>query len=348
MITEVHLSGLRGVREGALVEMSPLTVMVGASGSGKSTVLDALLIGAGNSPAEGVGRAVQRRRGSWNGAQWLLRRAEGVQQQGAVRVIARRPLGSQERRTRIDLHDGVPPNEGATLPSGAPAPWSSFLLSMSDEGVESRHCWVGIAADNLYQAGPVMPVPLKGWELRMVDLAVVMGTPLHKQYSEMVKSGRRSEVVEVLREVVGTRTLRDLTLLTEGEVPIVHLEFDDGAVPVALASDGVASMVRLAVELASRPGGLVLIEEPELHQHPKLQWLTARVIWAAVCRGVQVVLTTHSLDLIDGLVSAAPPDRLGDLSLHRTALVEAGRLAVSRISGARVAARRAEFEEDLR
>ena len=45
------------------------------------------------------------------------------------------------------------------------------------------------------------------------------------------------------------------------------------------------------------------MEEPEVHMHPGAIRQCARAILAAVRRGIQIVLSTHSLELIDALLS---------------------------------------------
>jgi ABC-type multidrug transport system ATPase subunit len=118
-------------------------------------------------------------------------------------------------------------------------------------------------------------------------------------------------------------------------------------VPVELAGDGTHALVCLALELAIPPQGLALLEEPEVHLHPAGVQLSARAILEAVRRGVQVVLSTHSLELIDALIGQATPDDLARLAVYRTRLRD-GRLLTSRFSGAEAADMRLQIEEDLR
>jgi AAA15 family ATPase/GTPase len=75
---------------------------------------------------------------------------------------------------------------------------------------------------------------------------------------------------------------------------------------------------------------------------------SAKIIAAAVQRNVQVILTTHSLELIDALLGEAKDrDLLDKLAVFRTNLTE-GQLATSRISGADAAFSRQQIEDDLR
>ncbi len=141
--------------------------------------------------------------------------------------------------------------------------------------------------------------------------------------------------------------VKDLEILTEGDMPIVHLVFEDYSVPVAFAGDGVYSLVRLALELASRHQGVVLFEEPEVHQHPAAICQTVRAILAAIRRDIQVVLTTHSLELIDYILAESTDDDLGKLSLYRLQLDD-GALSSYRMPGSEVEFARSQIEDDLR
>ena len=103
-----------------------------------------------------------------------------------------------------------------------------------------------------------------------------------------------------------------------------------------------------ALELSIRSDGVVLLEEPEVHQHPGALRQSARAVWAAVNRGVQVVISTHSIELIDMLLVEAPTDGLDRLSLFRLALDGTGDLRTSRLTGPQIQSARTEIEDDLR
>jgi hypothetical protein len=73
-------------------------------------------------------------------------------------------------------------------------------------------------------------------------------------------------------------------------------------VNVADAGFAVSQALPVAVALvAAEPGQVVYIEQPEIHLHPRAQIGLARVVVAAVNRGVQVILETHSELLLTGL-----------------------------------------------
>src|SRR5207249_855515 len=130
-------------------------------------------------------------------------------------------------------------------------------------------------------------------------------------------------------------SIRNVEILTENGKPIVYLVFDKYSVPATLCGDGIQSLLRLTLQISSA-AGVMLLEEPEVHQHPGAMYRTARVIVAAVRRNIQVFLTTHSLELIDALVSESSEEDFAKFSLYRIVL-EDGALKSSRLAGPDVA-----------
>jgi predicted ATPase len=164
-------------------------------------------------------------------------------------------------------------------------------------------------------------------------------------FSEAVTQGRRQTAKEIIRAIIPG--LENIEVLTDAGNPVVHLVYNDHSVPVESSGDGVMALVRLALELAARPDGTVLIEEPEVHEHPGAIRQSAKAILEATRRNIQVLLSTHSLDFIDALVAAATPEDLSKMCAYRFAL-EAGELRTTAIPGTEVARLRGEIGEDLR
>lgn len=345
MITEITMSGLRGVQDGLLADLGPLVVLVGPNGCGKSTVLDALLIGASNHPADAIGRSVRRRANSWNGSRWLFSRqleertaSIGVRRRQGERLVER----STTLTWREEPHDRLVDELSGQR---RPEPYSA-IFAETQIGGDRYAAEVAFAADNAYAYLSRADAPIRGWEMRLIDSPQGANQPLDAVYTQAVEKGRKRLADEALRATLGDGVV-GLTLLTDHRIPVVHIEYTDGSVPVSVAGEGVASLVRIALELASRPGGALLLEEPEVHQHPRIIWQTAELIWASVAREVQIFLSTHSLDLIDALIAKAPAEGLDQLAIHRLKL-EGGQLISSRIAGEDAAERRADFEDDLR
>ncbi len=169
--------------------------------------------------------------------------------------------------------------------------------------------------------------------------------PLHHLFTETRRRGGVEAARTLLAEV--DPSIRGLEILTEGDQPVLHIAYDDRVVPAALAGDGMNSLVRLALELSQRKDGTFLIEEPEAHQHSSAILRSARILVAAARLGSQVLLSTHSMELLDDLLATLGDDELDLLAVYRFRLVQ-GELKVLRMPGKEVRAARTEIEDDLR
>ena len=76
---------------------------------------------------------------------------------------------------------------------------------------------------------------------------------------------------------------------------ISYVEYKDRSIPLSLAGDGVRMLVEQLLKLVPLKDGVALMEEPEVHKHPAAITQTAKAIFAAVRRGVQVILTLIAL-----------------------------------------------------
>jgi hypothetical protein len=335
MLTSLEMRNFRGVKEGKLDDLTPLVVLVGSNGAGKSAVLDAILIAANPKPGDGIGQTVVRREGSGARFSWLLWKqgAEGPA------VISVRDSSDTLRSCTLALHKSNP----------------STRLTCSVEDFrpdKSRHHHGEMVVEfpprkesfQVYgNTGPLSGLP---YVLFIGPFPKARLRPLHEIYSDLVRAGKREEVTAVIGDLIPD--FDHAEVLTEEGAPALYLVFGDRAVPATLTGDGIALLLRLAFELAIRKDDIALLEEPEVHAHPGAIRQVARSIFASVRRGVQVILTTHSLEMIDALLAqVSNPKELELLSVYRLQLRD-GILKSSRLRGPDVAFSRSKIEEDLR
>jgi hypothetical protein len=329
VIKSVTIKNLRGIREGELSELTPLVVLVGPNSSGKSTILDALLIAASPTPGKSMGIAVIRRNVE-RGARWLLWRS-GEFEATEVRVTT---AAGAKRTCLLSLHQT---DKNLLVVK---------VTTNTNTGIVLGGDHVTVGQNSVLNTGggvtPLSDVP----EIRLIEPQGGRSSQsIHALYSLAVQRGRRNEVTAMIAELVPGVT--GIEILTDENDPVVHLVFPDHSVPAGLAGDGIQSLLRLSLELATQRGGVALLEEPEVHEHPAAIRQSARAIVTAVRRGVQIILSTHSLELIDALLAELKDEELPLLSLYRLKLTD-GVLAKSRLEGPSVLLSRGEIGDDLR
>jgi ABC-type ATPase involved in cell division len=354
VLKAIEIQRLRGIRTGKLENLAPLNILVGRSGAGKSTVLDALLIAASGSPGDAIGRVVRRRAELLEGAPWLFER------RGRTALIQLTDDTLGERMCRLswtpeasnDLVKQLPPRQRRRNPVEVSCEIGSKLghyrartvISVGNEYRFDRLQAMG--AESLDQIAQFQSTS----DVRLIEPAAGANhAPLHRPFSEATEQGHIEAILEILGQVLdGAVNLRVLTVAdVPTDQPVLHIEFKDHTVPVTAVGGGIYALVRLAIDLAAMPGGIALIEEPEAHEHPAAIHQTARVLLASARRGVQIVVSTHSLDLIDSLLAEATDDDLGRLAITRVAL-DGGLLRSSHFPGPMAATARRSLDEDLR
>jgi hypothetical protein len=127
---------------------------------------------------------------------------------------------------------------------------------------------------------------------------------LEDAMSRVEASGRREDLVQLVRPL--HPNLTDLRIIIVKKVPLLHVEEKIGGYtrtwPASAAGDGFKRLVLLGSWLVSGAGRLNLLEDPESFQHYGSLKQVAKFLWQAANAGTQIVLTTHSVDLIRCLI----------------------------------------------
>lgn len=332
MIQSIEIQGFRGIREGSLAGLTPLVVLVGPNGSGKSTVIEAMLVGASPLTGDALVQVIRRHEAGGSDPRWLLWKA-GDYSPSQITVLT---ATGKQRVCKLELIRGMP------------ASHTRIVYQVLDDGASHGQPSIDAVNRRYVSHGSLGFRPLE--DLQEVNLVEGYTTgfqkPLSDVYTMAVHRGKREDVTDIVAKAAPGLT--GVEILTENAVPFVYLVYGkDGAVPASLSGDGILSLLRFSLELAASGGGVALLEEPEVHQHPAAIRQTAKVILAAIRRNIQVVLTTHSLELIDALLAEATDGDLKQLSLYRVQLQQ-GVLKSHRLSSSEVVFARAQIEDDLR
>lgn len=346
-ILSAELRAFRGVEQGGVSDLTRLTVLTGANGSGKSAILDGLLLSVHRDAGAALERVVSRHPATVNGARWLVR---GGRHDRPAKVLVTAE-GMAGALTKLDV-TWVPTNpwiQGSPLEEHPP-PYSRVTVtrpsrhdgfSRSDSFHFDGSNQMGASAndtDTTHVAGLARPV-------RLVDSGIPIR--LEDAYSEVYQDATSVESLKVLVRPV-LQGFREVRPLKDGEEWVLHLEREgEVSVPIGMAGDGVQALLQLALRMAPVSDGLLLVEEPETYLHPRVLRGVAGMMWAAVARGDQIVTTTHSLELIDALIHAAPEGLEDALSLQLLKL-ERGVLGATRFSHEEMEDARGAVAVDLR
>ena len=341
MITSVEIERLRGIREGKLEDLRALTVLVGLNGSGKSTVLDALLLGAHDEPGVGIGVVGVRRRGSPRPARWLFTGGQA----GSTAVVRVRCGDSTERSLRMEWHEGREPEADEPVKKREREQYGAVVWwAPADD--EKQHSATLFAGDD-YRAQDQQPIPgTLGSKVRFLD---AMHRRRRVGLPQLLRQALELGTLGVVKELLASALpgFRNAQVLPDSGTSVLYLELESGALPVEQTSDGIRWVTTLCFELAIMERGLLLIEEPETHLHPGFMALSARAIVAAVRAGAQVVLSTHSLEFIDHVAAAMRAEDITKLAVHQLSL-EGGVLVSSPLVGEDVAFTRFRLDADVR
>lgn len=347
MIKALRVSNFRGIRDAHLDDLPKVAVLMGPNGCGKSTLLEAMLIGGSNDVGDAVGRVVKRRLELTRGARWLYWNGDTANRDAPPTIHT--SWQDQVARTVNLLHaKGSNPHLDKLARDGQVRDLTAFdhVRATARQGAESMEWLVDWDTSNDYRSHRAQGQWSKSRPfLRLLDQRIGSPrSPSHKAYTECRQRGGTEAAKQLIHELVPD--LIDVEILTdEDNAPYLALSQQGRSVPVALAGDGMESIVRLALEMSAPKPGTLLIEEPEAHQHYGAMSRTARLLAAAAKQGTQLVISTHSLELLDMLL--AEIENLDDLAVLRLRL-DNGQLTCVRVPGKEASRARAEFAHDLR
>ena len=348
LVNSVRIRGLRGVAEGALGGLSGITVLIGPNNTGKSTVLEALYLAASGCDYDLLGRRaleyVLMRRG-WFGLSavgWLFFRGQkscGI----TLRMEDGAHVELRLRLTRVGTEDiNILKSRGLDISK-------IMSITSSVSGAFTRTFTHYIDMNGRYDAiqASAARSPLKTLFLDWGAVASY-GHP-EECYSLMMTSGG-VEAKNMVLEVIAQRyRIRDLQPLKDDDRWVLHVVHKEYSIPIYLMGDGLRLALVYLMLLSVASDALLLLEEPELHQHPGLLELVAEIIVRSHAqRRCQVVLSTHSLEFVDLLIQKAEELGVSDrLVIHRLSL-EQGELSSTSYTAQEAKELREELEFDLR
>jgi energy-coupling factor transporter ATP-binding protein EcfA2 len=358
MITSIEIQGLRGIREGRIEGLAPLTILVGPNGCGKSTVLEALGVACAGPSAAEVFKAITFR--EWLGASGL---SYAVGKLGAkVAVQFSEPIKDGITRSADITLACFYSDENPRGPRSAdPGPFGLVrVAATSDTGAllgaeeavannDGRVIWTAEGYESLIPyahhcafvdrpAGAAYRLTAGHFSSALRDALTAI--KLSPWYEELFS------YLQVLRPSLSS--IESIAVGDRDEPHIFERDPKHGRMgyPLAYAGDGFRRSLLLAGAFARAKGGVAALDEPEAFAHPGMFGPLTGLIKRAVADGTQVVLATHSLEFVAATLQAFEdqPDKAAVVGLR----MESGVLDPLVIAGPDAHQRVLEFGHDLR
>ena len=289
-LTYLRIRNYRALRDVEFRDLTPLTVLIGANGSGKSTVLDALVFWA-----ECVRGRTAEAWGTRNGATGL--QAEGTDQ----------PINIELKLTDARFQNGE----------------AVFALSAKPEGDEGQTA-IDLTLVNAEQLTNQTSDGNQLWHLVSAARHIhftdshTAGFPDAIQQRHLSPTGdnlpnvlfylkkKHPELLEQLLAELRRRVPRLESITAEETIDkrlVLRLKDEAFAepIPARFASDGTLRLLAYLVLLNEpEPAGLLGVEEPEAEIHPSLHGRLAEDFIRASAR-TQIFVATHSPQFLNAL-----------------------------------------------
>jgi predicted ATPase len=163
-----------------------------------------------------------------------------------------------------------------------------YLKNSNDESIRY---WLGAKGEYIYEV------------LTALDLdSVRLPTGDKRQLKSDEGSSIRRSIVNWMAEISPGFNFESDTVKNAG---VSHAQFraygSKNTSPVNMGFGLSYSLGIVCALLITKPGGLVIVENPEAHLHPRGQSYIGRLIARAALAGVQIVIETHSDHLLNGI-----------------------------------------------
>ena len=327
MISELSVQNYRSLKDVTL-PLGPLTVLIGANGSGKSNVLDVFKLVQQLTTDVNVGTAQAfGKRGGYEEVVW------GGQTEREVKiaidwsdpssansekdtfavsfnhdvsqdaVFSHERLATHDRQVTRDSQSKYAVFDGSVeLASGYSPTGRSALFGANLDGWHSPNPRQSIEGWAFYRFVPTMmrtPQPVKR-QYRLAETGENLSAVVHTIFS--ANDPALNDVVEFLKACVPTVEELRSPITESGET---YVALKENGVPRAVGSWGLSDGTLLALALATalltpEPPTLLAVEAPDIELYPYVMETVAEMLTLA-SQKTQVIATTHSPYLLEHL-----------------------------------------------
>jgi hypothetical protein len=327
MFKKVRIQNFRQFKDLTLDNLAQINLITGANNTGKTSLLEALLLHVSPTNPEMVLTIARLREmetvstdgpGAWG---WIFR--NGINSDPII-IESQDSMNNRVTQT-IATSRGLqfpqtnfPPANGSSgtyepVITTSGRPLHSLFFGYEDlqghRGASRMRLDGGIASIE-HEAGE--------FSFKSFYLATRSASPTSNAriFSRVVLANQEEDIVSAL-QLVDTR-LRRLRVLDTGAGPSVHADFGDGRfLPVSVGGGGMNRVLTLVSAIVDTAGGVILIDEIEdgLH-YGVLPDVWKVIVQTALAHDVQIVATTHSLEAISAAVKGSE-EHEGSLGFFR-------------------------------
>lgn len=289
MINEITLVGFKSFLNRKL-KLNQLTVLTGLNSSGKSSIIQALLIlekakrGENNILLDGHG-SVEEIRNTFHNKEIQLTVANEINKEFTTSIL----LATVDGKTyRVENQDEFNFPEIVYISANRFGPKTSVPI-YNDSFKRNR---IGVNGENLFQF-------IKSFEDRTIDSRLIHS----KSEGETLEYNIRGWLSVISPNVKFRYEIEknsDTSYSMFNEHRATNVGFGLSYSLSVIASLLIGTLI---------PNSLVIIENPEAHLHPKGQTEIAKLISLCAMVGTQVIIETHSDHLFDGIRIAAKENK---------------------------------------
>lgn len=318
MIRDIRIENLRGIRECAIAGLTDVNILIGRNGSGKSTVLEAIYLASSWvsewDAIRGVRKeeyVVSRRggRGDWGTLKatlWFLKDTKRdpsiVLRFNTGKELKFKLLYEHGKPVWLELTPEVMPEVDELKHTyGLESPCSRADVGLYDPG---KRVAVALYRDVLEKLEKLKA--RLSTELEFLNNVVLLDHGLSVEaveksvWPQLLDRRLDKVIVSLVREEYEPGAEDIIYKPLVGGFFVLALKLPETTIEIDALGDGARKAILFASALALAESTAVLIEDPEVHQHPAglgaFMRLTAKV---AKERRLQLFITTHSIELVN-------------------------------------------------
>jgi hypothetical protein len=299
-LSSLSIENFRGIREGSISDFTDVNILVGRNNSGKTTIIEAITRSAipGGLQHDLFRRPVENL--------WAQTRT--------ARAID--PASGEVPRTIVPTHA----SQDSLLWYRQNRTKEIVIASVLRGNDSSNERLVYRLRDNS-QPATYMPGPPRKLGCPEFCEGITVFRPLdafnaaieRSFWSQLLSDRRDRKLAEILNEVFGINA-ESFQLLPNNQFMVL---FPDYSLPLDVQGDGTRAAMRTLMTLAMLQGTLMMVEEPECHQHPgSLERFAAALCKLAKSNGVQLIVSTHSSECVGWFLKAAKASNSGTGVFH--------------------------------